>query len=328
MSTPSSDSLQGHWRKATNIKKVAKQQSAKAFLSSVGNVSLNAFYRKAKQVVRQIMEGNAPSLGSFEVMKMGRKIIITVALLAPLWRISAAEVSASTSADDLRQAGESIRKFERGTSQLVELSEAEGSRGRQRLISYYVSNANTNTISLKAKLLISRCFALEKDFREAALLAEQYVQVYSNDWRGWRILGSSSCALSNWNKGVMAFTNAVILGDEACYQLLAIAALQADRLDLVRDIVPHLLILKEAKRTDENDKLEIVMGLALYAFKADQKDVFVKALERVPAEKILSRKDVTMVVEWGCEKFTNAEVRSICKQLDEARKRKTTSPKK
>ena len=60
------------------------------------------------------------------------------------------------------------------------------------------------------------------------------------------------------------------------------------------------------------------MGLALYAFKADQEAVFVKALEGMTAEKLLSRRDVAMAVRWGCEKFTTPEAQLICKKLQEA----------
>ncbi len=140
--------------------------------------------------------------------------------------------------------------------------------------------------------------------------------------------GRTVLAQKSFSEAIRAYTNAVMLGDEGCYGPLAGAALTTDRLDLVRDIVPHLLILKEARRTEEDVKLEMIMSLALYPVKADQQDVFIKALEGVAIERILSRKDVTMPVEWGCEKFTNAEVRSICKQLVEARKPETTPPKK
>jgi len=227
-----------------------------------------------------------------------------------------AEVAISLSSHDVLLAKESLQAFDEGKAGLEELSEGTGRTGRQKLIAYYLTD--TNTVSLKGKLLVSRCFAIDKRFPQAALLAEEYLHVYSNDWRGWRILGGARFASSNWNDAVRAYTNAVILGDEACYTPLVGAAIQADRLDLIRDIVPHLLILKEAQRTDENTKLEIVMGLALYAFKADQEAVFVKALEGMTAEKLLSRRDVAMAVRWGCEKFTTPEAQLICKKLQEA----------
>jgi len=51
---------------------------------------------------------------------------------------------------------------------------------------YYL--ARTNPVPDKAKLAVARCFARARDWKGAVGLAHEYVQVFSNDWRGWAIM--------------------------------------------------------------------------------------------------------------------------------------------
>ena len=207
-----------------------------------------------------------------------------------------------------------LEEFEKGKISLSQLT--DDPKDRKAIIRYYL--INTNILATKYKVVVGRCFALEERYEEAAGLARDYVRVYSNDWRGWRILGNSHFVLKSYGEAVAALTNAVILGDEECYAPLAAAAIAIGRLDLVKDIVPHLLILKKVDRTDQDDKLTILGVLTLYSLKAKERDVFLKGLEGFDAKNILTRRDVAKTVLLGCDEFGGQETQSICSKLREA----------
>jgi hypothetical protein len=87
-------------------------------------------------------------------------------------------------------------------------------------------------------------------YPEATQLAQDYVNVYSNDWQGWRILGRANYEQENINSAVNAYTNAVRLGDVSSCDVLAVIALKANRLDAFPLIVPELLLQKDSSQTD------------------------------------------------------------------------------
>jgi len=94
--------------------------------------------------------------------------------------------------------------------------------------------------------------------------------------------------------------------------------LQIDRLNVVREIIPHLLILKNSKQASPYDQLSVVGVLMIYSLKADQQDVFVKALDGVSAKQILSRDDLPELVKTGCERFKGADIDKIRLELKSA----------
>lgn len=141
---------------------------------------------------------------------------------------------------------------------------------------------------------------------------------YSNDWRAWRILGGAHIATKSYGKAVWAYTNAVMLGDEECFAPLGVVALATDRVDPVRNILPHLLILKQASRTDQYDRLSIVAVLTAYSLTTHQQEVFLKALQGVEIKDILLCDDVARTVSLACEEFGAKEVETICSKPKEA----------
>ena len=211
---------------------------------------------------------------------------------------------------------EKLKGFESGSVTLEEMTEDGGAPLRQEIIRYYTND--TSRVSVKAKLVVSRCFAMEHDFQTAAQLAEQYAAVYTNDYRGWRILGGASYMLDRNERAFDAYKKAVALGDETSYAPLAGSALDLNRLDAVREIVPQLLRIKNSQDPPKFVKLDIVGVLAIYARKAEDKDVFLKALEGEKFQDILSRDDVAAAVDKTCQHFQSIEVDAICQKVHEA----------
>ncbi|HSY74446.1 MAG TPA: hypothetical protein VK810_03165, partial [Dongiaceae bacterium] len=139
-------------------------------------------------------------------------------------------LATAASADDLQnflittnQAAEIKQKleaFEKGDINLDETAPSMG--GCQKLIDYY--SLHTNDVSIKMKLPICRCFAALDKYPEAERLATEYLDVYSNDWRGWKILGVAYLKMANYSAAVEALTNSARLGDGNSYTPLAFAA--------------------------------------------------------------------------------------------------------
>jgi tetratricopeptide (TPR) repeat protein len=216
---------------------------------------------------------------------------------------------------------EKLKAFENGTIGLEELTE-DGVL-RQLMICYYTNHPEN--VSIKAKLAVSRSFVMEHDFQRAAQLAEEYVAVYSNDYRGWRLVGAANSMQNRSDRAMEAYTRAVALGDETCLSSLAAAAVEAHRLDVVRGIVPQLLRQKQSVGPPKFVKLEILGTLSFYAEKVGDKATFVKALEGEKAEDILSRTDIATQVDETCQKLQAAEVEVLCRQIHEAMQRKSAA---
>ena len=103
---------------------------------------------------------------------------------------------------------------------------------------------HTNEVTTKMKLPIAKSYAVWARDLQSAELAQDYVDTYSNDWRGWRVLGGSKLMMKSYSEAVDALTKAARLGDDGNYSGLGAAALMADRLDVFRSIaLPHLLVI-------------------------------------------------------------------------------------
>ncbi|HKI69447.1 MAG TPA: hypothetical protein VKA67_07660, partial [Verrucomicrobiae bacterium] len=119
--------------------------------------------------------------------------------------------------------------YEKGNLSLMELT--ENSAWNDKLLAYY--QEHTNEVPERWKMPISRCFAGLGKYPEAARLAADYVQVYSNDWHGWKILGGAYVFMGRYKEALAALTNSMRLGDEGSYAPVAMVALHLDRLDIV-----------------------------------------------------------------------------------------------
>jgi hypothetical protein len=124
--------------------------------------------------------------------------------------------------------------------------------------------------------------------------------------------------MGNFEQALAASTNSLRLGDEGSYAPVAIIALKLDRLELVKALIPHLLELKRSKPTREIKPLDVVAALLLYSLKANQADIFVKALDGVDVKDIVSRDDLKELVAAGCEKFKGMQIEKIRKTLEAA----------
>jgi hypothetical protein len=204
-----------------------------------------------------------------------------------------------------------------------------GEDGCRKLVAYYLSFASS--VPPGSKLPISSAFASFDMNAQAARLASDYVTVYSNDWRGWRVLGRAHRDLANLEEAVTgqsdmknlkeavnAYTHAVKLGDKDSCAILAALAIDAGQLDLVRNMVPDLLKLQRDGATSKRCWIQLTGVLVLYSVRTERQDLFVKALEGGDPKTILSQKDLKEHVERGCRKFKGKDIEKISEGLRRA----------
>ena len=250
-------------------------------------------------------------------MKLSILIILaTFGLVSALWAEDTAVISLTT--NEQAEIKQSLSAFERGE---IGLDEASGlPNSCDKVVSYYV--LHTNDVSVKMKLPISRSFAMSEQYSEAAKLAQEYINVYSNDWHGWRVLGGANMAMQLYDQAVSAYTNAVRLGDEEDYAALGAAAWAADRLDVLQDtVVPRLLVSKDdTARFSKEKRLEMRMILAGYSLRVDKQDIFTEALDGVDFQDVLHRDDLKQLVIVGCERFKGKDIDNIRRKLEAASK--------
>jgi len=249
-------------------------------------------------------------------------ILTTLGFASSLWAQGTAVTSLTT--NEQAEVEQRLSAFERGN---IGLDEASGlPNSCDKVAGYYL--LHTNDVSVKMKLPICRSFAMVGKYPEAAKLAQEYVNVYSNDWHGWRVLGGANFAMHLYDQSVSAYTNAARLGDEEIYAVLGAAALAGDRLDILQDtVVPHLLVSKDdTARFSKKKRLEMRMILAGYSLRADKQDVFIKALDGIDYQDVLKSETVKQLVIEGCERFKGNDVDKIRQQLDAASNSETKPP--
>jgi tetratricopeptide (TPR) repeat protein len=173
---------------------------------------------------------------------------------------------------ELKSTSELLRDYEGGKVDLYPIAEAKLG---ELLMGYYL--AKTNEIANKAKLPISRSFALAGRYEEAIQLADEYVRVVPNDVRGWRIIGLASYELEKYARACEALTNAVALGETNVSTVLAMCAFESGQVGIVKEIVPQLL--QSARFGD--DPIAARVALLVYAICSDDQDLFVQALDGV-----------------------------------------------
>ena len=249
-------------------------------------------------------------------------ILATLGFAFGMWAEGTAVTSLST--NEQAEVEQSLNAFEKGE---IGLNEASGLPNNcDKIVAYYF--LHTNDVSVKMKLPISRSFAIMGNYPEALKLAQEYVNVYSNDWHGWRVLGGANFEMHLYDQSISAYTNAARLGDEEIYTELGGAAWAADRVDILRDIVvPHLLISKDdVTRFSKQKRLEMRMILAGYSLRTDRQDIFIKALDGVDYQDVLNNESVKQLVKVGCERFKGKDIDKIRQQLDAASNSETKPP--
>lgn len=219
------------------------------------------------------------------------------------------------SSNDVIEVRQQLDQYGNGNVTLNDLTQDGTTDFDQKLVSYYLSHPNSVTV--KMKLPISRCFAAFGKYQEAAKLAANYVQAYPNDWHGWRILGGANFIMMNYIAAVSAYTNAVRLGDDGSYVPLTAAAMKSGQLEIVHSLLPRLFALKQA-RSSKIQPLEVVGVLLIYSLRTDQQGIFVKALAGVTGQQILSRDDLHQLVMAGCKRFKGEAIDKIRQEVEEA----------
>ncbi len=225
---------------------------------------------------------------------------------------------------DVAEVREKLEKYVEGKLTLEEAT--DGEEWGKKVIAYHL--AGTNEVSVKMKLPIARCYAIFSSYTNAARLASEYVNVYTNDVRGWDLLAGAKIAQRSFDEAVAAGTNAIRLGSQRNLALLGGAALAIDRMDVLESmIVPRLLVLKDVAGTPDEEKGPMINTLVVYSLNANKKEVFVKAIEGVDAALILSDHRLKRNVELGCEYFETKESEKLYNQIKRSKAVKSTNGK-
>jgi tetratricopeptide (TPR) repeat protein len=202
--------------------------------------------------------------------------------------------------------------YAQGTLSLESLTDNQESS--LQLIAYYLTHSNSVTAMMK--LPISKSFFVWSKYPEAAVLAQEYVDVNSNDWHGWRVLGGAKLMMESYDEALTALTNAARLGDKENYASIGGAALQTDRLDVFQKVaLPHLLVSMKDPKVPENERIEMRQVLIAYALKADKADIFLKSIEKLNTTDLARYAGLRNLVRIGCDRFESPEVEKLCKAL-------------
>jgi len=89
------------------------------------------------------------------------------------------------------------------------------------------------------------------------------------------------------------------------------SALESDRLGILKDIVPTLIKLKQSADTEAQVKSEITLELIIYSIITNDRDLFVRSLEGVTVEEILSRKSLRVALFIGWNFFKPKEIEPL-----------------
>ena len=207
-----------------------------------------------------------------------------------------------------------LESFDKGTATLDSLTDSQ--EWTMKLLEYYVMH--TNKVTTKMKLPIAKSYAVWGKYPEAVTLAQDYVNVYSNDWRGWRVLGGCKLITGSYSEALDALTNAVCLGDKQNYAALGFAALKVDRLDVFKSMVaPYLLMLiNNTEQFPEKERNQMRGLLIAYALKIDNKPIFIKAIAGFDLSTISQWEELKDLIVQGCDRFKGTDIDKIRKELE------------
>lgn len=181
-----------------------------------------------------------------------------------------------------------------------------------------------SNITTKMKLPISWSFFMLDDFSTAKRLATEYVNVYSNDWHGWRAVAGAEFGLHAWKESFSAGLKAAALGDDENYTALGVSALKCNRMDVLkRTIIPRLLMYRDDDRFEPEDRSAMRQVLVIYALRVPQdseaEDIFCKAITGVSIEDVNRQGgNFAQKIHEGCERFKSKAAQELCQKLDAA----------
>ncbi|MCO5052679.1 MAG: hypothetical protein M9920_10280 [Verrucomicrobiae bacterium] len=261
-------------------------------------------------------------------MKIHTKIAITLALVMVFSFLSTAQERSKelkklfppltkAEAEEIRN---ELEQYDKGKVPVEEVPKVVNEANMGKIVAYHL--AHTNGITTKMKLPIGRSYAMFSLYPEAAELAREYVNTYSNDWKGWSLLAGAKAGLKSHDEALMAATNVVRLGSERNIATIGLLALSTDRVDIFENLLlKRLLVLKDATtnsvqdRLTGQDKLEIVTALVAYSLKAKKEEVFNQALKNVSAAQIKASEALRTYAEGGCEVFGSEATKKLCERL-------------
>jgi tetratricopeptide (TPR) repeat protein len=216
-----------------------------------------------------------------------------------------------------------LNAYEKGQINIHDLNENASEEENRELIGFYL--LHTNELSLKDKLAVGRSYSYFRMFPEAIQLTAEYLNVYSNDFHAWNVLGSCYMGSKSFDKAIDAYTNSVRLGDKMSYISLVGAALLGGRWEIVQGAIPKLLELKKSDHLSQDDEHNMLVILLSYSIKFEQEDIFVKALDGVSSEQISSEQDSKWLVTSGCQLFKGKKIDGIRKKLEAAEAKDSNS---
>jgi len=162
----------------------------------------------------------------------------------------------------------------------VDLYEDLDQESCQAMVVYALHS--TNSIPTKAKLGVARCLGKSGQSVRSAKLAEEYVRVCTNDWRGWRTLGFSYWNARMYDQATVALSNAVALGgievEPELASSAAAAGMVSGKLEIIAGVASGLVSSLRSARFDTETRLEALSVLTFYAIATGRTNVATLAL--------------------------------------------------
>ncbi len=218
---------------------------------------------------------------------------------------TAVAAATSLTASKSNAVEQALKAFDAGSATLDELTVAIRPEFRHELVEYY--QQHSNRVTTRMLLPISRAMAMTGDTTRAADLARSYVQTYSNDWRGWRIIGGASIYAKDFSSALLAYSNALNFGDSKSFVPYSASALELNRPELVSPYVTNLLTAEKLE-TESRFRTDALLCLVAYAYKTQNTNVLSTSLRGLPPSEIAKRPDIcqmlgTIADEWGPKKL-------------------------
>ncbi len=243
---------------------------------------------------------------------------ICIALLALSCALHGFGETVTLSEKQSNEIKQRLEAYERGALTLEEIAGPKNITDASIFTNMTVYfEAHSNQVTLKMLLPISQCFLLTGGFSEAARLARDYLNVYSNDCAAWGVLVPAKAMTESYGEALRAGTTALQNGCEKQIAPIGLMALNAQRFDLLENtIIPRLLIIKDAEK-DLKIRREMLNVLVMYSVIATNKDLYVKALRGETARDLGDNLDLRRCVQRGCELFKAKETEKLCRELAE-----------
>jgi hypothetical protein len=209
-----------------------------------------------------------------------------------------------------------LEAYDNGRVSFDEISGSENVVNLARLTNMTLYfRMRSNDVTIKMLLPISRSFVIVGGYSAASQLAKQYLNVYSNDCRGWYVLWAANERAEAYNEALEAGTNAIKFGCERNLAVTGADALRIGRVDVVEKLlVPRMLARKDSE-PDASSRREIITFLVYYSVNSTNEALYLKALRSVKPGDVRESADLLRCVRAGCELFKSRETEQLCRQL-------------